>query len=259
MPLTYAHYRFGAAMLSAMPGDARRTIQRFRGLFDVGLHGPDIFYYRPSLIKTKTSGLGIKFHEQTGQTFFPRACRAVRLERSEAAQAYLYGVLCHYCLDSVCHRFVRENSQGVNPWEIETEFDRFLLEQDGKTPPCSQDLSRHLHLTPGECKTVAKLYPPAAETDVKESLRSMVMFTRMLSVQEGTRRTVLEKSLGLLSSGLRGLVMTNTPNPRCAHLNEGLYDCYQKAAEQFPEMLSQLQAHLTYSAPFGEEFADIFG
>lgn len=259
MPLTYAHYRFGAALLKIMPADVRRTIQRFRSLFDVGLHGPDIFYYRPALIKTKSSYLGIKFHEQTGQSFFPRACRTVRLERSEAAQAYLYGLLCHYCLDAVCHHFIRENAQGINPWEIETEFDRFLLEKDGKIPPCSQDLSRHLHLTPGECKTVAKMYPPASENDVRDSLRSMVVFTKVLAVPEGARRTVLEKSLGLLSSELKGLVMTNAPNPRCAHLNEGLLDCYEKALEQFPEMLSQLQAHLTYSAPFGEEFQDIFG
>ena len=45
MPSTYAHYRFGVAMLPGLPGDVRRTIGRFRRLFDVGLHGPDIFYF----------------------------------------------------------------------------------------------------------------------------------------------------------------------------------------------------------------------
>ena len=33
---------------------------------------------------------------------------------------------------------------------------------------------------------------------------------------------------------------------------------YEKAAELFPEMLTQLQAHMTYGAPFGEEFKGKF-
>ena len=74
MPSVYAHYRFGVALLPTMPADARRTIQRFRSLFEVGLHGPDIFYYGSPIEKTKTGFLGIKFHEQTGREFFQRVC-----------------------------------------------------------------------------------------------------------------------------------------------------------------------------------------
>ena len=47
MPSDYAHYRFGAAMLSAMPADLRRPANRFRQMYDMGLHGPDIFTYSP--------------------------------------------------------------------------------------------------------------------------------------------------------------------------------------------------------------------
>ena len=38
-----------------------------------------------------------------------------------------------------------------------------------------------------------------------------------------------------------------------------MMEAYNRAAEDFPEMLSQLQAHMTYSAPFGMEFEGIFG
>ena len=70
MPSTYAHYRFGVGLLPTMPGDVRRTIQRFRRLFDVGLHGPDIFYYQSALSKAASRFLGVKYHEQTGKDFF---------------------------------------------------------------------------------------------------------------------------------------------------------------------------------------------
>ena len=261
MPFTYAHYRFGTTLLRTMPGDVARTIQRFRGMFDVGLHGPDIFSFYAPLLHTGARYLCIKYHEQTGQEFFPRACRCVRLEKSEASAAYLYGVLCHYCLDSVMHPYIAEQAKqlGIPQLEIEVEFDRYLLEKDGKTPPCSQDLSPHLRLTPGESETVAKLYPPATGRNVQDAVKQMARLTKLLAAPEGARRTVLEKGAGLFGKELKGIVMPSAPNPKCAHLDEALWALYEQAAEQFQRMLPQLQAHLTYSAPFEKEFEPIFG
>ena len=44
-----------------------------------------------------------------------------------------------------------------------------------------------------------------------------------------------------------------------AEINEKLMEQYQEAAAAFPGMLSQLQAHLTYSATFEEDFDAPFG
>ncbi len=260
MPSTYAHYRFGKTLLAALPGDVRRTILRFPQLFEVGLHGPDIFYYHAPLLKTNAGFLGIKFHEQTGQAFFLRVCRAIRLERSEAALSYLYGVCLHYCLDSTFQSFVGEQAAllGIPAGEIETEFDRFLLESDGKVPPCSQDLSAHLKLTPGECETVAKFYPPATARNIRDSLRSMGVVLRLLTAPEGARRKVLEKGIDVIASEYRSMIMTSGPNPRCASLDSPLLALYRTAEEKFPQMLSQLQSHITYNAPLGAEFDPAF-
>ena len=261
MPSTYAHYRMGVALLPTMPADVRRTIGRFRRLFDVGLHGPDIFFYHNPILPTSTGTLGAKFHAQTGKDFFQRICRVARLEKSEAAQAYLYGALCHYALDSFCHPYVVEQAAtgiALHP-EIEAEFDRFLLDADGKIPPESQDLSPHLQLTPGECATVAKFYPPTTAKQVQDSLRNMSLYTKLLATPEGSRRTVLRKGMGLLGTHVGGLLMTTGPNPSCAHLNQPLLKYYDRAMAAFPEMLSQLQAHLTYNGQLGEEFEKIFG
>lgn len=260
MPSTYAHYRFGVGLLPSLPGDARRTIQRFRRLFDVGLHGPDIFYYSLPLVKSGLRFLGIKYHEQSGKEFFQRACRALRMERSEAAQAYLYGVLCHYCLDVYLHPFVAQNaSDTISHQQIEAEFDRFLLETDGKVPPCAQDLSPHLKLTPGEWETVAKFYPPATASHVRDSLQNMARLTKLMAVPEGARRTLLEKTMTMMGKDLADLLIPAEPNLNCTQLNPALMDRYQAALEAFPGMLSQLQAHMTYSAAFEEDFDAPFG
>lgn len=261
MPSHYAHYRFGSAILPSLPADVRRCVLRFRRLYDVGLHGPDIFYYYRPMSNKAAALLGIRYHEQTGRNFFTRICRAIRMERSEAASAYLYGVLCHYVLDSRMHRAVHQLSQdtGISHAQMETEFDRYLLELDGKLPPDGKKLTAHLTLTEGECDTVARFYPPATAKMVKDALEAAVRATRLLTVPEGPGRKVLEAGLGLLGREVQDLLMQPKADTRCAHLNEPLLEQYTLALEQFPEYLQQMHSHMTYTAPLGGEFDTPFG
>lgn len=261
MPSVYAHYRFGITLLSAMPADVRKTISRFRNLYEVGLHGPDLFYYASPMIPTGGDFLGIKYHEQTGREFFCRVCRAVRMERSEAALAYLYGVLCHYCLDSVCHpviaRLVAE--ENVRHTRLETEFDRYLLDTDGKQPAYAQDFSPHIKATAGEAETISRFYPPATPGGIRRAVRSMAFYTKLLATSDGMGRTLLEKGIGVIPKEIQGMLMTKAPDPSCAALCPQLMECYCQAEKKFPAYLEQLREHMTYSAQFGEEFNLPFG
>ena len=261
MPATYAHYRMGASLLPTMPADVRRTIGRFRRLYDVGLHGPDIFYFHGVLLGSGAGALGDKFHSQTGREFFQRVCRTARLERSEAAQAYLYGVLCHYVLDSICHPFIAKQAElgPAGHSEIEAEFERYLLELDGKVPPTSQNMGKHIQLTPGECETVAKFYPPASSRNIQECVKNMSRCVKILATPEGARRNLLKKVMNGMGPNISGMLMTPEPNPRCAQLDEKLMALYNEAVERFPDYLNQLEAHMTYNALFDEDFQKIFG
>lgn len=261
MPGLYAHYRFGSAVLASMPADIRRSIQRFRRLYDVGLHGPDLFYNYYPLGAGAGSLLGVKFHEQTGRAFFTRSCRAIRLERSEAASAYLYGVLCHYVLDSVLHPFISLTADecGITTLEIETELDRYLLEQDGKLPPNGQKLTRHLKLTEGECETVAAFYPPATGKTVRTALRSTATATRLMMNPEGISGNLIKAAVSILGKPAQGMLMSAKENPKCAHLNGPLLEMYEDALIRFPDYLLQIQAHMTYSAPLDADFDRPFG
>lgn len=260
MPSHYAHYRFGMAILETLPADIRRCIQRFRRLYDVGLHGPDIFYFYNPLGTGATGTLGIKFHEQTGRSFFTRACRAIRMENNEAAAAYLYGVLCHYVLDSVMHPVLLEMAKnvGVSHAALETEFDRYLLQHDDRFPPDPKRLTQHLNLTNGECDTVARFYPPASSKTVKRAVNNDAYMVRLLTTTEGIGRNVLTAGIRILGKDLQDMLMTSQPNPKCAHLNEALEEQYQQALDRFPEYLRQMHAHMTYSAPLEEEYTAPF-
>lgn len=261
MPSVYAHYRFGNQLLATMPGDIRRTVQRFRQLFDMGLHGPDIFFYASPLVKTEAAFLGIKYHELTGEDLFTRVCRSLRLQPSEAANSYLYGLLCHYCLDSQCHPYVRQAAVTgeISHAALETELERYFLEADGKIPAIGQDLSRHISLTAGECETVARFYPPAEARDVKNAVRSMAFYTKLFATPEGPRRTLIEKGVGLAGKNFKEMLIPAQKPAKTDFWLPGLVDCWEQALQVFPEMLNQLQAHMTYNAPLGKEFEDAFG
>ena len=261
MPATYAHYRFGSQMLQLMPADISRTAKRYRRLYDVGLHGPDIFfYYRPGL-PGKARVLGHKFHIQSGKEFFGRVCRGLRLEPSEAAEAYLYGVLCHYALDAACHPFIWEQDRlGLGEHiEMETEFDRYLLETDGKIPPENQSMSQHLQLNAGECEVAARFYPEVTGKVIDRSVRHMKLANKVMAVRGKTARNLLQNGLGLADWSYRGFIMTEGPNPNCCQFNQPIMELYKKAEEKFPNLLMQLSAHLTYNAPLGTDFSATFG
>lgn len=258
MPATYAHYRFGVQALELLDPDLARLARRFRRLYDVGLHGPDIFFYYNPVIPTSTGALGTKFHNQTGKAFFGAAVRRLRLHPSDAGTVYLYGVLCHYALDSNAHPTINALSADgkIGHSQLESEFDRYLLASDGKIPPHVQDLSAHLSLSRGECFTVAELYPGASPSGVATGVRHMAAVTKFTASRN---RKSVEAVFGLGGKRMLQTLIPRTPDPVCAPYDEELLRLYNRALARFPSMQAQLTALRTSGAELGEDFEGTFG
>lgn len=255
MPASYAHYRFGKRLFPSLPPDARQTIQRFRRMYDMGLQGPDFFFFYNPFVKTATVKLGSVFHHQTGREFFPVACKAAT---SDAARAYLYGLLGHYCLDSICHPFVNRlveiGEAGHIP--LESEFERFLLTLDGETAPATYDMSKHLKLTRGECMSVAAFYPGSTGGKVFLGIRFMSLFNKFLCHPNRARQT---KILQKIKPSLCDYMIPAEEQEDLAPYIRELHDLYGQALERYPRLLQQITAHLTSGEALGEEFAADFG
>lgn len=256
MPSNYAHYRFGAELLKVLPPDVRRTVNRYRQLYDMGLHGPDIFLYYDPVKKTETGGLSSKFHHQSGRDFFTRVCKRHRLEPSEPARAYLYGLLAHYALDAICHPFINAHADGISIHhsQVESEFDRYLLDKDGKRPAHTYDCSKHMQLTEGECVIVSGFYPGANSEHIARSVRNMAGAVRLLATPAPRLRTVAWHVLRMSGSFYHHLLLQPEPDPACAHLNGELEALYAGAFTLYPILLRQITAYLTCSVPLGGEF-----
>ena len=252
MPASYAHYRFGKQLLPVLPSDVRQTIQRFRRMYDMGLQGPDFFFYYNIFMKTSTGQLGTIFHHQSGKEFFPEACKAAT---SDAARAYLYGLLGHYCLDSTCHPFVNRLATigEAEHVPLESEFERFLLVRDKEASPQTFDMSRFLKLTRGECMTVSAFYPGSTGAKVARSVHAMAFFIRLLAHP---------KNGPFLQKFFPGLWQHSIPageNPDLAPYMGELRDLYSQALDRYPALLQEVTAHLQTGEPFTEAFAPDFG
>ncbi len=255
MPSQYAHYRFGKQALPSLPQEARQCIQRFRRMYEMGHQGPDIFFYYNPLWKTAPGTLGHSFHSQTGQEFFTQACAKAT---SEGARAYLYGLLGHYCLDSLSHPFVnRMDKQGEAPHiSLEKEFDRYLMELDKLPDPHTQNLGERIRLTRGESVTVASLYPPATAGNVHQSVRNMRWCLGFLSHRKHKQR---KRLMNLISRSLSEHMIPDQEVAAFQRMDSELLVRYKWAMEKYPDMLNQLLLHMQTGEPLGEDFAPIFG
>lgn len=255
MPASYAHYRFGKLLLPGLPADVRQCISRFRRMYDAGLQGPDFFFYYSPGLNTPTFALGHHFHMQRGLEFFPAACAAAT---SEAARAYLYGLLAHYCLDCLIHPFVDrlETIGEARHIPLESEFERFLLEQDGEPSPHTFNRGKFLKLTRGECMTVAKFYPGVTGGKVCRSFRIMALCIRLLG---HPNRKLQEQVLNCIAPQfLDHRLPTERSDALAPYISE-LYHLYCQAMDLYPELLQEITAHLKTGEGLSENFAPSFG
>lgn len=260
MPFHYAYYHFGTQVMTTLPPQLQRTVRRFRQLYDMGLHGPDLFLFPTPLRSAAAANLLKKYRGQTGKVFFERVGRMIRLHPTEGALAYLYGALAHYALRSLTTPYLtRQAEAGTAPRSvIETEFDRYLLELDGKGPAHLYDRSGHIRLTPGECGTVASFYPPATSGLVGKCTQTMAERTRFLTLPKGLRRDLIGKALSIAGPDAAGLLMPLEASTAGEEWDAALSRLFEMAVDRYAVLLDQMQAHLRRGTPLGTDFSAKF-
>lgn len=254
MPGFYAHYRFGKLLLPQLPADVKQCIHRFRRLYDMGLQGPDLFFYYNPVVKTAPGALGEQYHNQTGRELFTRASAQAD---SEGARAYLYGLLGHYCLDSACHGFVEKMvAEGkARHVALESEFDRYLMAADGVPAPHTQNHNERIKLTRGECVTVAQFYPPATPGQINQCQKMMRLSFRVLS---GKNRKRTRAILSRLGPGLCDSLIPEAPVEEFARMDSELLARFNRAQKHYLSLLDQLTAHKNEGAELGADFDPTF-
>lgn len=266
MPATYAHYRFGCDILKQLPERFHLSDKRNNQLFMIGLHGPDILFYYHPFHKNPVSTHGFELHGRVASSFFARALGVINsfekpVER-EAAISYIYGVICHYALDKSCHPYVYEltDKELFSHSEIESEFDRILLTEDG-FEPVGRTLTNHITPSVLAARIITKFYPVTDSKIILHTLKSFVFFNNMLSAPDGFRRKFVLFALRLSGhyTYLSKMMIGLTPNPKLNESNLALRKLYDDAIPVAIKLINELESNLNGSLPLNREYDHTFG
>lgn len=259
MPTTYAHYRLGDAVVKKLPSSVKKIVSAHRGLFDIGVHGPDIFFYHNPILKSDLVRLGERMHHESGATFFKRASAVVhKNNQKEAHMAYLFGFLCHFAMDVTCHGYIGEmiEKTGVGHFEIEAEFDRELLQTDGYEA-VSKCLTGHLHVTREHVCVISDFWQEVSVKQTKQTLKRMIFFLNVLRAPSRVKRGIL---LGLMKltgfyETLHGLIINYKANPLCKESTQWLMEHFDEAVALAVNLIVEYEKYLQTGGTLSEKFS----
>ncbi|MBQ8040039.1 MAG: zinc dependent phospholipase C family protein, partial [Lachnospiraceae bacterium] len=212
------------------------------------------------LCHNKVGKCGTRIHEESGKTFFLNAARTIhKCNNKEAHQAYIYGYLCHFALDYVCHGFVGEQMEvtGLSHYEIEAEYDRRLLLMDGYENPVEVCVTKHLHPSVKNAEIIADFYEDISIKQTLQSLKGMIFFLNLLRAPSVKKRKFIYgamKAAGMYKS-MRGLVMNYEENPLCAATTDEMVRRFPKAVQLAVELIVEYERYLYQGGTLSETFS----
>lgn len=244
MPTTYAHWRFGADCIEKMPDNLKEIIIKHRDCFDLGVHGPDIFFY--DLTHSEVSAYGSNMHTKPGREFFEK-CKEVleSHEEKDAMMAYMLGFLSHFTLDSTCHGYVDRKKEftGISHNLVESQWDRHVMELDGKKPNL---VDRAESLKPNEfnAKVISYFHPLDQET-ILRTTKAQHTIIKLLNCKnigkEKFFKTILHK-IGM--NDFADLFIGFEEIDACKDSNLRLDKLRQKALLLYPKLLKNLMEYI---------------
>ena len=233
MPSTYAHYLFGKEVYKNLGDNVKNMINQNKELYLIGLHGPDILFYYKPLQSNSINKVGYGMHEKIASEFFEKSNHIIGNSNSDdGKKAYILGFICHYMLDSECHKYIGEKiqSSGVSHAEIEVEFDRYLLVLDGKNP-IKTKLTNHIIANRQIAKCISSFYDDISGKDVLKALKSMKRFNNLLVAPGKLKRKIIVKFMKKTGNyeEMHGLMVNYSPNPECMDSCQELHTRFTNA------------------------------
>ncbi len=263
MPSTYAHFLFGERVAASLTGPLAVKIAKNKQLFYIGLHGPDILFYYKPLSKNPVNALGYEMHERKASDFFKRAGDMCRLsQNSDAAEAYIAGFICHYCLDKACHGYIEKKIEvsGLAHSEIENEFDRFLIYYSGKDLK-SLDITAHISANRENAEIIAPFFENVTAEQVKKSLKSMKFYLGFLLCNRAYKRALVTCCLKISGQykKMSSVMMKKRPIKECEDSNKRLFKLFNKAVDGCLELQNSFTGFLNGVNALDENFNFTFG
>ncbi|MBQ3295768.1 MAG: zinc dependent phospholipase C family protein [Erysipelotrichaceae bacterium] len=241
MPTTYAHWRFGCDCIETLPQNLKDIVNDHRELFDIGVHGPDIFFY--DLNHSEVAKYGNAMHNRPARDFFERAINVYKENDSDkdAMLAYMLGFLSHFALDSQCHGYVdrKKEVSGLSHNKVESEYDGHLMRLDGK--PVNL-VKRAESLKPDKftARIMARFFPFDAKTMLRTTKRHHMIIAALVCKADLKRNSLGKVFRMLKLNDYKDLLVMPEELDICKDSNIRLDKLKENALKIYPELVNDL-------------------
>lgn len=258
MPGTYAHYAFGKEVLSHTDDEISKIISKNMDLFFIGLHGPDIlFYYKPLTIVNAVNKLGRHLHHENANIFFDKARGIIsNTKYKDEYFAYLFGFVCHFMLDSECHPYINRitKENHLSHTEIESEFDKLLLNREGKDP-FKIDLTNHIKSD----STLGEFICPFFDLNnnkIIKSLKSMKFYSSIFNTPNKITQFLIAFSMKILFiyNKIHGVFFNPKDNPACKNICLNIESLYNNSIDKAAVALKDFYDAFLNNTPLPQRF-----
>ena len=173
MPGFTTHYILGMKAYNDLPNNQLKfIIAKYRWLYQLGLQGPDIFFYNIPILRHRDyRNVGSHMHEHCISDFFVNYLKVVSeiesKQQRDQALSYFCGFLCHYIGDSNCHPYVygRIDYDVKNPNNythglhatLENDIDALLLLKYKKKKPSQFNQAATICLNGFEMQFISRI------------------------------------------------------------------------------------------------------
>lgn len=244
MPTTYAHWRFGQDCIQTLPDELQKIILEHIDFFNIGVHGPDIFFY--DLKHHEIADFGSELHEIPSIGFFENTKEVYKAyEEKEEMLAYILGFISHFALDSTCHGYVERKKEvsQISHNKIEAEWDGHLIIQDNRFVNLV-DRAESLKPTKRICRIISYFFPFEQE-EVYYACKQQKKFIGLLNYTSPIRFHFFDGLLHILNKeDFRDLLISPKENYQCIDSNLRLDKLRKKATKLYPKLVSNYLNYL---------------
>ena len=131
------------------------------------------------------------------------------------------------------------HESGVSHGEIEVEFDRFLMIEDGLNP-ISHHLTNLLVACEENAKIIADFYKITTK-QTKKAIKGMKMYNDLLVASSKLKRKIIYALLHISGNykEMHGLIVNYEENPKCIESTKKLNELYHIGKERALQLLTE--------------------
>lgn len=221
MPGFASHYLFGQESLSHLKEDREfHTLSLHPHAFNLGLQGPDVFYYYLPAWLLYDKNIASHIHGEASLQFFIAMLDARNKLSKHShriiADAYICGFLGHYTLDTYCHPYIfarthhlqnKDRNGGLYDFGrhvfLETGIDQEMISHFLHCKPTDFRPGDTIALSPKErcviakvlAFAIAKVYPDAAmpKWQIRGACRAMKTESRLMHDPSGVKKRIVRR------------------------------------------------------------------